>query len=152
MRVALLLMTALTVAVSAGAGAADVYRWTDIDGRVHFSDSPPNGVVTVEKLTIRSAPTDPAQLAATEAQMALRAKQSTMESDLRQNQSQRASEDAAAKEKACEAARTRYAGVVESRKFVTTDKDGKDSWMSGADADQMKADLRAKMDETCAGL
>jgi len=152
MRRAPTLIVALVVLFGASAGAAEVYRWTDADGRVHFADSPPNGIAEVEKLPIHSAPTDPAQLATAETAMALRAKQSAMEDEVRKNQAQRAGEDAANKAAACEAARKRYAGVVDSRKFVTTDKDGKESWMSGGDADKMKSDLKTAADSACEGL
>ena len=45
-----------------GGAGAEVYRWTDADGRVHFSDRPPEQSSTAaQKLELprSSAPTDP---------------------------------------------------------------------------------------------
>ena len=63
-----------------------------------------------------------------------------------------AEEERANKQAACDAARKRYDNLQHSRKFATTGADGKEAWMSGADADKMKADLKAAADKACAGL
>jgi len=140
------------VAFAATVGAADLFRWKDKDGKVHFGDAPPPDAVEVQKLGIRSAPTDPAQLETQALAQDLKTKQSAMEAQIRADQAQRAEQERADKQAACEAARKRYASVQHSRKFATTGADGKEAWMSGADADKMKSDLKAAADEACAGL
>ena len=51
---ALLLMLAVSVVVCAPcAFAGDVYKWTDVDGRVHFGDRPPDGA-PAQEIRIRS--------------------------------------------------------------------------------------------------
>lgn len=50
----LLLMLVVYCAYSAPAAfAADVYKWTDADGRVHFGDRPPAGL-SIQEIRIRS--------------------------------------------------------------------------------------------------
>ena len=142
----------LCLALAAVAGAADVYKWTDKDGKVHFGDAPPPDAIDAQRTGITSAPTDPARLEALGTQQELQKKQSAMEDELRANQAKRAEEERANKQSACDAARKRYEGVQYSRKFATTGADGKEAWMSGADADKMKADLKAAADKACEGL
>lgn len=140
------------VALAGFAGAAQLFKWTDRDGNIHFGDAPPADAIGVEKLGIKSTPTDTARLESLEVQKDLRDKQSAMEDELRTNQQKRATEEAEAKQKSCDAARKRYENVQNSRKFATTGTDGKEQWMSGAEADQMKSDLKAAADKACEGL
>ncbi len=44
-------LAALTCVVATGAAAAEIYKWTDADGRVHYSDAPPPNT-RVEKVII----------------------------------------------------------------------------------------------------
>ena len=48
----LILLCLLAVPVS----AAEMYRWVDKDGRVHFSDKPPPDAVNSNKVTVKEAP------------------------------------------------------------------------------------------------
>lgn len=149
MRAAALLAALVLVGV---AGAADLYRWTDKDGKVHFGDAPPPDAVAVQKLAIKSAPTDPARIETQDQARALSEERRAMEDKLRTEQAQRAEQEKAAKQAACDAARQRHAALANSRKFATTGADGKERWMSGADADKMKAELKAAADKACEGL
>jgi hypothetical protein len=149
MRAAALL---LCLALAGLAGAAEVYKWTDKDGKVHFGDAPPPDAIDAQRTGITSAPTDTTRLEVLDTQQELQKKQSAMEDELRANQQQRAEEERANKQAACDAARKRYENLQHSRKFVTTGADGKESWMSGDEADKMKADLKAAADKACAGL
>ena len=55
-----------------------------------------------------------------------------------------------AKQKYCDDMRAYYEKMQHSRKFSTLDKDGKEVWLSGDDADKKKQDSKTKMDEACA--
>ncbi|SCX98541.1 DUF4124 domain-containing protein [Thiohalorhabdus denitrificans] len=48
------LLLALGVCLAVPATAATVYKWTDEDGTVHYSDAPPPGQQDVERLEIES--------------------------------------------------------------------------------------------------
>ena len=56
--VAVALMLAVTAAATGLAG--DIYKWTDKEGNVYFSDHP--GGEETERLEIQSRPTDPARI------------------------------------------------------------------------------------------
>ena len=58
--IAVALMLAVTAAGTAVAG--DIYKWTDEEGNVHFSDRPTGEAP--ERLAIQSRPTDPARVQA----------------------------------------------------------------------------------------
>ena len=115
-------LTILAFATLAGlAGAAEIYKWTDAEGKVHFSDSPPPGVSDAIKVSIASAPTDPARLEHLDQQAEVRAKQSAMEDQLRDSQQKRAGEEAATKQQDCDAARKRYeSGTTTFRRSLAT--------------------------------
>jgi glutaredoxin len=53
MRALLLLLTVSGAFCAAAAFAGDVYKWTDVDGRVHFGDRPPEGA-PAQEIRIRS--------------------------------------------------------------------------------------------------
>ena len=45
-----ILFLLLITLVFAGQAAADIYRWVDDNGQLHYSDSPPENVENVQKL------------------------------------------------------------------------------------------------------
>jgi ketosteroid isomerase-like protein len=49
-------VTGLLLLSSLGVCAADLYRWTDSRGVVHYTDKPPHGV-NAEKLSVNNTPT-----------------------------------------------------------------------------------------------
>ena len=131
-------------------GAAEVYRWVDADGKVHFSDAPPPGVVA-EKLALKSAPTDPAAIDLAETERQVRENHAEADAVVANNSAKEAAAKAEKAEQDCADAKARYDAVQHSRKFATKDKDGKDAWMSGDDADKMKAKLKADVEAKCGG-
>lgn len=147
MRPRALLALALLLA-AAGAGAAEVYRWVDADGKVHFSDSPPPGVAA-ERLAIKSAPTDPAAVDLAESTREVRENQAAADAIVKDNAAREAAAKAEKKAADCEAARKRYEDIQYSRKFSSKDKDGKEVWLSGADADALKQKAKADVDAKC---
>jgi glutaredoxin len=51
-------LAVLLLALSAGAGAATVYKWRDAEGRLHItSEKPPAGAKIESRLTVPNAPT-----------------------------------------------------------------------------------------------
>jgi hypothetical protein len=149
MTVRVLLVIAFAL-LAAAAGAADVYRWVDAEGKVHFSDSPPPGVAA-EKLGIKSAPTDPTAVDLAESERQVRENHEEADAIVAANAGKEAAAKAEQKAKDCEGAKARYEAVQHSRKFATKDKDGKDSWMSGDDADKMKQKLKDDVTAKCGG-
>jgi hypothetical protein len=132
-----------------GASAAEVYRWVDKDGKVHFSDSPPPGV-SAEKLAIKSQPTDPAAVDLAETTREVRENRAEADAIVAQNSAKEAAAKAEAKAEACAAARKRYDDIQYSRKFASKDAEGKEVWLSGADADNLKQKAKADVEAKCA--
>ena len=132
------------------AGAAEIYRWVDAEGKVHFADSPPPDV-KAEKLDMRSAPTDPAAVELEEATRQVRENQAEADTIVATNAAKEAAAKAEQKARECEGAKRRYEAVQHSRKFASTGADGKETWLSGADADALKSKLKADVDAKCGG-
>ncbi len=136
--------------LASGAGAAEIYRWVDAEGKVHFADSPPSDFAA-EKLDIRSAPTDPAAVELEDATRQVRENRAEADATVASNTANEAAAKAEQKARDCEGARKRYEAVQHSRKFAATGADGKESWLSGADADALKTSLKANVEAKCGG-
>ena len=135
--------------LASDAGAAEIYRWVDAEGKVHFADSPPPDI-KAERLHIPSAPTDPAAVELNDAAREVRENRREADAIVASNAVKEAAAKAEAKANACEGARKRYEAVQHSRKFSSTSADGKESWLSGADADDLKSKLKADAEAKCA--
>lgn len=121
-------MTRIAIAVVCGAllavpAAAQVYKWTDDDGRVHYSDTPPSDT-DATLLPIESAETD---LEATLREQVARER----ELELREQTEADEAEDAAAEaahraavERACAQARERVATIESARRISRVGADG----------------------------
>jgi hypothetical protein len=144
----LALLTA--AALAAAAGAADIYRWVDADGKVHFGEVPPTDV-KAEKLAIRSAPTDKGAVEMADLTRQVRENQAAADAVVASNAAKEAAAKAAQKAEECEAARKRLEAVQHSRKFATTGADGKETWVSGGEAVDLKAKLQAEVEAKCGG-
>ena len=69
----LVIASAMTLLASAGAFAADIYKWTDAEGTVHYGDRPEGE--QPQRLSIASRPTDPARIQAqTQARLEMKSK------------------------------------------------------------------------------
>lgn len=143
---ALILIACATLALAAG--AAEVYRWVDAEGKVHFSDTPPPGVAS-EKLAIKSAPTDPNAVELADATREVRENRAEADAVVASNAAKEAAAKAEQKAEACTAARKRYDDIQHSRKFASKDAAGNEVWMSGADADNLKQKAKADVDAKC---
>jgi hypothetical protein len=144
---ALLLVACGLLALSAS--ASDIYRWVDKDGKVHFTDSPPPGI-EAEKLAIKNEPTDPAAVELADSTREVRENRAEADAVVAQNSAKEAAAKAEAKAEACAASRKRYEDIQYSRKFASKDAAGKEVWLSGADADELKKKAKADVDEKCA--
>lgn len=143
MRRALLLALIATVAT-----AGDLYRWVDAEGRVHYTDSPPPGI-KVEKLSIRSRPTDPTALATDEAKAAATDRVSDEVARLKDREAAAAKELAAAKAADCADAQKTYTDMGDERKILVIGTDGTETWARGDDAIKVKEKARADVAEKC---
>ena len=128
--------------------AGGVYRWTDAQGVIHYSDSPPPHA---QQTKIESSRTDPAAVAARE-----KALNKTLQTyDKQQQKADDAAEKAAAKQKIakanCARAKARSHMLESVNHVQTVDQNGKTTWLSGDKLVQYRHDAQQKISQYCAG-
>ena len=141
-------IVAVVLASASGANAAEVYRWVDANGKLHYADSPPPDV-KAEKLNLKSAPTDPAAVEQAEAERLVRERHAEADAVVASNLTKETAAKAEQKAAECEVAKTRYEAAQHSRKFAAVDKDGKETWASGDEVVKLKEQRRAEMEAKC---
>jgi hypothetical protein len=140
-------LAALLLSLSA---AADVYRWVDANGRVHYSDRPRAGA---ERIKVDSRPTDTEAVEQREQQTyAERAKAEAA-------QQTQQGEDAVAKnvaqdvtktrEEQCKKAQADYKIAIESQRLYRTGKDGERVYLTDAEINETRVNARKAVDQLC---
>jgi hypothetical protein len=148
-----LLLVTLTTATLAAAGtaAADVYKYKDEKGNVHYTDKPPE--LPAERLNVKSQRTD--VVAVQERQAAEQERQAAASEQRQQTRSQAADKKAAAeftaKDKAerCAKARERYDKYMNSQKLYEQDAKGERRYLSSDELDAARASAKTSMDVLC---
>lgn len=137
--------------VLAAAGAADVYRWVDHQGQVHFGDRPPQ----VEAATKLDLPSGPASEETPEVD-----RSQALERLLRYYDEKRADEreagararqEQAVREARCKEARRRLSTYEAAARIYTTGEDGQRHFLSGDERDQLIGKLQAAISRWCEG-
>jgi predicted Zn-dependent protease len=147
----LLLVTLTTATLAAGTVAADVYKYKDEKGNVHYTDKPPE--LPAERLNVKSQRTD--VVAVQERQAAEQKQQAAGSQQQQQARTQAADQkDAAqlnAKDKAerCAKARERYDKYMNSQKLYEQGADGERRYLSSEELDVARASAKASMDVLC---
>jgi ABC-type uncharacterized transport system auxiliary subunit len=129
---------------TASAAQADVYRWTDADGTVKFSDRWVPGSVLVK--TDKSRPATSAAPASAPAGTAARG-----DEILAAQRDQRTVQQDTDKVKAeqCKKARESYEKAIQSRRIFKQVANGEREYLSDADADAYRAELLRNRKATC---
>lgn len=142
----LLLLTAVFVLLPLAA-RADVYRWVDAGGEVHYSDRPREGAELVRMTSPRPpSPADeaPRRVASTPDATAAVDEQASREA------ARAVAQDLAAKRAAdCTDAKARYDKSLKARRIFRTLENGEREYLSDAEADQVRVANRAAMDAAC---
>jgi hypothetical protein len=145
MRRAPLLLAALLLAAPA---SAQVYKWVDKDGKVHYSDKAPKNA-NAKDMGIASKPTD---AAAVDADLeALKARGQAVDEDMAARQKV-AQDDAAAKaerERQCLNAKADLNVLERVNRVVTVGADGKETYATDAQAEARRAQARQKVADLC---
>jgi hypothetical protein len=131
--------------------SADVWRWVDGQGRVHYSDRPVEGAVLVKTTTPR--PSTPATAAdnreAARAQLAAATQQiDAAQSERQATQAVRQDLDSA-RDKQCKDARERYDKAILARRIYKTGENGERVYLPDAEADKVRVEYRQDMDAAC---
>ena len=147
-------MLLLAMALLAGpADAGDVYVSRDAKGNVIYTDTPQT--IPAQKLDVRSASSDPAQVQARyDEQMkryaaddAAGAKAAASAADAKKAAALTAEDRA----KRCEQARQRYDATMQSYHLYVIGPDGERRYLDSAEIDATRADAKKVMDELCGG-
>ena len=138
--------------LAVGQGVADeIYRSTDAEGRVVYSDRPPAG--KAEVVGIESAPRDEAAALARakkELENIAALDQQRKREALAKAAEKKAAEDAAKKKaQRCTAARNRYLGFVENSRIYRRNEAGERVYYTAAEIDAERIRSKQRMDEEC---
>jgi hypothetical protein len=147
-------VVALIMSLAAVAAQADVYRSVDAQGHVQYSDTPTPGaeLVHVQHLseggftTSSSAPSS----AGNGSQSLTKANEQTQET-LAKQAAQKAVQQEVDQTRAdqCTKAKADYEQAIQARRIYKTGADGEREYLSDADADTQRVNLRLAMQDVC---
>jgi hypothetical protein len=130
---------------------ADVYRWVDARGEVHYSDRwvPGSELIKVERS--RATPAAAASARAAE-QNRLAVTNDRITAQQAQNSDARAVQRDVqeARTSQCKEAKERYEKSVQARRIFRTGKEGEREYLTDAEADEWRLKARSEMQEACA--
>lgn len=128
---------------------ADVYRWVDEKGGVHYSDQwvPGSELIKLSRPRPNSSSSAPDSAKQQTAVAADRAS-----AQLKEEATQRVVKQDVAKthEQQCKDAKDRYEKVIQARKIFKSDKAGEREYMSDQDVDAVRVKAHTDMEEACA--
>ncbi len=138
------------MAVSFGA-SADVYKWVDAQGRVHYSDVPDvEGAERVAVLSRRSNSEAIAQRDESEGEQRAQANAQAAQQQREQTAAKEVNKDVAkTRETQCKDAKEQYRVSIESQKLYRLGKDGERQYLTSAEIDEARMNARRAMDEIC---
>jgi hypothetical protein len=141
-----LMLTCLSMAAS-----ADVFRWVDADGRVHYSDRPDSEKAV--RVGIVSHATDPDAIAAraqSEADDRAKAANQQAQQQAQQNTSTAVQKDVEkSREGQCKEAKEHYRVAIESQKLYRIGKNGEREYLTSQEIDEARLNARKDMDSVC---
>jgi hypothetical protein len=138
-------ITALLLAGACTLARADVFRWVDSEGVVHYSDEWMPGSVVIK--TVRphpesgSAPSTASATSRLNEQMANQENSRAVQQDV-----------AKARDTQCTWAKDRYMKAIASRRVYKEGKDGERQYMTDADADAYREQARKDVQQACGNV
>jgi hypothetical protein len=139
-------ITALILAGVCTIARADVFRWVDADGVVHYSDEWVPGSVVVK--TVKPHPELSTASSGTSG-ASNRIAQPTPDADNARAMQQ---DVAKARDAQCTFAKQRYTKAIESRRVYKDGKDGEREYLSDADADAYREQARKDVQQACGSV
>jgi hypothetical protein len=148
-----LAVTSLILAGSCGIARADVYRWVDDHGEAHYSDRwvPGSELIKSSKphppgpdSGTGSRATEQSKIAASSQRASAQLQQQTSAQAVKQDV-------AKAREVQCKEAKVRYEQAIQARRIYkpSNAKDGEREYMSDADADAYRLQVRNDVQDSC---
>ena len=139
---------ALSFATTGTLYASDIYKWTDEDGNVHYSDTPTAGA---EHLAIQSRPTDPAHIQA-EAQARVDAQNLKAEEEADAPQGPTPEElqaEARERQEQCNKYTERQIQFTQNRRIYRMDEAGERVYYDEEEMQAARDDVADKVKEYC---
>jgi len=142
---------ALAIAISAGAFADDIYKWTDADGNLHYGDRP-SGQPSEERLKVTYNRTN-AEALENRVQDQSDAENSRQEARAEAAEDKRAAEEdrrAAEQQKAqCESSRAKLRTLQAARRVYRTDEAGEQVYLNDIQRAESLAKAESSVREAC---
>jgi hypothetical protein len=130
---------------------ADVYKYTDDKGTVHYTDKP--ATLPAERLNVQSQKTDLVALQARQQEEQARASAANdarrAAADKKADDRKAAEMSATDKAEQCKKARERYDSYMTSQRLYEALPDGERRYLSDAELDAARASAKASMDVLC---
>ena len=150
----MLRLIALTTLIFAGAvsiARADVFRWVDEQGEVHYSDRwvPGSVLIKTNKPHPLLPEADASQRVSEQSKIAAAGQR--VSADLAQQATAQAVKQdvAKAREQQCKQAKERYDQAIQARRILKPTKDGERDYMSDAEADAYRLQARKAVQDLC---
>lgn len=144
-------LTFAAVVLTSGIASADVYKFTDEQGNVLYTDKP--ATLPAERLNVQSQKTDVVAVQARqEAEMKrIQEADRTRQQTTAQRADQKAANELTAKDKAerCTKARERYDNYMNSQRLYQPGENGERRYLSDAELDAARNSAKVSMDELC---
>jgi hypothetical protein len=147
----ILAITTLALAAASSAAYADVYRWVDEHGGVHYSDRwvPGSELIKFSRPHPPTPDTTAARMATERSQLATISERITAQQG-QQATAQAVKQDVAKiREQQCKDAKERYQKAIESRRIYKAGKDGEREYFSDQEADTYRLQARNDMQLVC---
>ena len=148
----LLLCTAL-ISLSTGLFAAEIFKWTDADGNVHYGDRPTAGdQANFETIAVASRRTDSEQV-----QAGIEARQERDAARAEARDARAKAEEEAEKELAeaeersrkCDQYRARLEEFITSRRLYRVDDSGERNYLDEVQIQEARSKAQQKVEEYC---
>jgi hypothetical protein len=147
-----LLVSALILAGACTMARADVYRWVDDRGQPHYSDQWMPGSEVIK--TSKAHPAGADSAARTTDQRSLTASNNRVAAQLGDEDNARAVQQDVASRHAvlCKQSRDNYMKAITSRRVYKEGADGARDYLTDADADAYREQLRKQVQEYCGSV
>lgn len=128
------------------AHADDIWKWTDAQGVVHYSDRPVPGAVLIKG---KDAADDTSSQSDGEKQLQASSQQITdqLNKEAAERKVKQDEDDARAEQ--CKEAQDRYNKLIQARRVYTTDANGNRQYMTDDQAEQQRVQAKLDVDNLC---
>ena len=145
-----LAMALVLTGAAAVSHAADVYRYVDPQGGVHYTDTwvPGSTLIKVDH-HVNNSNASAATATANQNKTAIASERASVEIARANEQKAVQTDVAQAREQQCKQAQDNYTKAIQSRRIYKSDKDGERDYLSDTDADAYRLQLRTEMQAAC---